>query len=621
MQYEGSKLSFNYEFPEIRNLDWIDNTYKLPDPTLNQPRYHENCPVGWRTTTIDDVARFLPQLCGLELDQAWRKFRTADITLMDWLPSKQSLPQNSKEYIKMFPMFNFQEPEMYSCLGYCANLHSQTNSKTSQLDILESIMEDPKLEIGDPKTIDPRDPCMGAPPPPPKPRPKVPEHVCCGMGVPPSPPPLSPPPPTLPPTEIPEVLLDSVEDPCKLNKDLDVSSMTDRDWVDFDVMEKYGYKIRPWVRLPTLNFLPIGVDTIIAGEKGYLVVDGGWQPQNKIEGEYDLPMQGQLDKNTYPPQSITCVCNPLLKKVEFVHPFRDRQLNNKMACMEVKLDPDREDGSSMYNIYFVGYNIIPNIKELEDNPREPQTSKAILCRDEVIVAIYNSNVKNWIGSYSRPYVRHFPNIQTNDLAFLNNKIFWVSEWADHGRKIKVQNDAFEPTELKWIPVISCFDFESKEITGFSFCQELYHKKIENCLLMKCNQNLYLVSRATLKNSKVPLGRFEVRLVEYKKGSPKLNFTKIATMPKQQYNYLFQNCYMCIDHIDEPAYQCRGGLSFICFYVPHCGTGVIFDVDECVWSNMDRNPGWDLGKKAKVHPLDLSKNALASCVWEPDFKAL
>lgn len=621
MQYEGSKLSFNHEFPEIKNLDWIDNVYKLPDPTLNQPRYHDNCPVGWRTTTIDDVARFLPQLCGSELDGAWRKFRIADIALMDWIPSKQALPDDPSNYMKLFPMFNFQEHGMHSCLGYFAETPNLPNTTSIQPNILD-LLRDPKAEVEELEPLDPRDPCMGAPKPPPKPRPKPPEPICCAMGFVPPPPP-SPPPPEPPPPIVPEVIVDPNDDPCKQFEDMvDVSLMTDQEWQDYDTARYYGYRMRPWIRLPTLNFLPTGVDTIIAGEKGYLVVDGGWQPREKIEGEYDLPMQGWWDQDLYPPQSITCVCNPLLRRFEYVHPFPDRQLNNRMARMDVKLDPEREDvdGSYMYNIYFVGYNVIPEIieKEAKDEPPDPED---IPCQDEVIVAIYNSNVKNWIGTYSRLYVRHMQNTQSNDLAFIDNKLFWVSEWADHGRKIKVQNDAFELAELKWIPVISCFDFESKEITGFSFCQELYHKKIENVLLMQCNQNLYLVSRATDKNPKVPNGRFEVRLVEHTNGSPKLNFTKIGTMPKRQYRYMFENCYECINHVTEPAYECRGGLSFICFYVPHCGAGVIFDVEKCVWSNMDRHPGWDLGKKAKIFPPDLSKNALASCIWEPDFKAL
>ena len=101
--------------------------------------------------------------------------------------------------------------------------------------------------------------------------------------------------------------------------------------------------------------------------------------------------------------------------------------------MEVKLDPEREDGSSMYNIYFVGYNVLRNINEVEKGTNEPSNPKAIPCRDEVIVAIYNSNVKNWIGTYSRLYVRHLHNTQSNDLVFLDNKLFWISEWASYSR--------------------------------------------------------------------------------------------------------------------------------------------------------------------------------------------
>ncbi|KAG0576155.1 hypothetical protein KC19_5G059300 [Ceratodon purpureus] len=630
MQYEGKKLNFSFDFPEIKNLDWSDDVYKLVQKTI-QPKYHDNCPVGWRTTTIDDVVRFLPELFDLELDLAWRKFRTADIHLMDWYPSLQRLPDDHDKYLKIFPIFNFQEPGMYSVLGYRGDLPPEPSPEVFQPDVmklaLQKAQSDNDEEACDLETkrsaipINPRDPCMGVPPPPYKPRPKPPEPICCKMMTPPPPPPPPLPSPP-PPEEPPPPPIEPGDDPCKQYENIpDVSLMTDEDWSILDVIGEHGYKPRPWCRLPTLNFLPTGVDTIIAGEKGYLVVDGGWQPRDKIEGEYDLPMQGWWDQDVYPPQTITCVCNPLLRRFEYVHPFPDKQLNNKMAQMEVLPDPEKEDGSNMYNIYFVGYNILPETNEFGEDKEELPNPEAIPCRDEVIVAIYNSNVKNWIGTYSRLYVRHLPTNQTNDLAYVEKKLFWISEWADHGRKIKVQNDAFEPPELKWIPVISCFDFESREITGYAFCQEYYHKKIENCLLVECNQNLYIVSRATNKNTKVPRGRFEVRHAEYEKGNPKLSFKKIGTMPKRQYNYLFQNCFMCIDHVDEPTYQCRGGLSVICFYVPHCGTGVLFDVNKCTWVSMDRHCGWDLGSKAKQYPPDLSKNVLASCIWEPDFKAM
>ena len=633
MQYEGTKLNFDFDFPEIKNLDWIDNVYKKNEqpgyPGPPPPKYHDDCPVGWKTTTIDDVGQFLPQLCGLELDLAWKKFRTTDAHLFDWYPSSQHLPHDPDTYLKIFPVFNFQEPGMYSVMGYHKDLPPEPSLEIPQPSSMELALQKSKQKNDDESrdletkhsaiSKNPRDPCNGVPPPPYKPRPKSPPPLCCKMQEPPSPSPPPPPPP--PPPVEPPPKLEPSEDPCKQYENLpDVSLMTDEDWAKIDVMGENGYKVCPWIRLPSLNFLPKGVDTIIAGEKGYLVVDGGWQPQDKIEGEYDLPMQGWWDQDVYPPQTITCVCNPLLKRFEYVHPFPDRQLKNKMARMEVIPDPEK-DGSNMYNIYFVGYNILPETNEFGKDQVELPNPEAIPCKDEVIVAIYNSNIKNWIGTYSRLYVRHLPTNQTNDLAFVYNKIFWISEWADHGRKIKVQNDAFEPPELKWIPIISCFDFESREFTGFAFNQELYHKKVENCLLVECNQNLYIVSRATNKNTKVPKGRFEVRHAEYIKGNPKLNYKKIGTMPKYQYDYMFQNCFMCIDHKDEPPYQCRGGLSIICFYVPHCGTGVLFDVDRCTWINMDRHRGWDLGEKSKRFPPNLSRSALASCIWEPDFKAM
>lgn len=630
MQYEGTKLNLP-DIHEIVDLDWFDDDYRLRKPGEGSPRYHDDCPVGWRTTAIWDIVRFFPELHGKELDEAWRKFRREDISLIDWMPSKYPDPDEPHKYMSFFPTFNFQQPGCYSCLAY--NGDSPPEPSSEQPDVMDLVRAridgneegctmESKRSMVTPGPRNPRDPCDGVPqkPWPPRPPPK-PQGHCCGMFdiSPPPPPPVETPPPP-PPPEPPRPPLEPGEDPCKQYENVcDPSIMSDEDWDNYELMGEHGYKYRPWVRMPPLNFLPTGVDRIIAGEKGYLVVDGGWQPRERIEGEYDLPMQDVWDLGMYPAQTITVVCNPMLKRFDYVAPFPNRRLNHKMARMEVRPDPETQHGGSIYNIYFVGFNHNPETNECGD-PVLPDPEDMPV-NDEVIVAIYNSNMNNWIATYSRPNVRYLPTNQTNDLALVNNKLYWTSEWADTGRRITVQNNEFKAPELKWIPVVSCFDFATREILGFAFCQDVYHKKVENLLLMECHKKLHLVTRATASNRRIPKGCFEVWIATHEEGSALLEWKKVGRMPKQQYDYLFNNCYMCFEHVCEPAYECRAGKNTICFYVPQCGTGVLFDVEKLTWISMERHSGWDLGRKTDNFPPDYSTNALASCVWEPDFTAM
>lgn len=96
----------------------------------------------------------------------------------------------------------------------------------------------------------------------------------------------------------------------------------------------------------------------------------------------------------------------------------------------------------MYNIYFVGYNVFLEISFLEISFLVKDIQKFLnlnflFCRDEVVVVIYNFNVKNWIGIYSWFYVRNLCNNQSNDLVLVDKKFFWVFEWVDYGKKIEV----------------------------------------------------------------------------------------------------------------------------------------------------------------------------------------
>ncbi len=610
------------EFAGIVNMEWIDGEFRLRKPGEGAPRYHTNCPVGWRTTRIDDIARFLPELHNPELNEAWRKFRRDDIEYIDWSPSYHLTPEDGSKYTSLFPTFNFNDSGCYSCLAYVGDVPPEPTTLQYSCQTLEDVLQEidtikksctretKRMGVlpGPPRLS--RDPCDGRSPPQKRAMSPTEKH-CCGAYViePPPPPNVIPQPPPPPPPPPP---IDPNQDPCNRDEKLpDVATMTEADWETYDLMGEHGYKCRPWVRLPSLNFLPICVDRVIAGEKGLLVVDGSLQSGEQVSGEVELPMHH--DTGVYSAeQSITVVCNPLTKKFEFIPPFPKQSVKFKMAHMEVVPDPAVDGLYNMYNIYFVGYSMEMHDGNTNDDPTCPDL--------EVFVAVYNSNIKDWVTTYSRPFVRPLVVNQTNDLAMVKRRLYWISEWADRSKRIAVQNNSTTAAKHKWVAVISSFDLETRLFTAYSLPQEVYQNKTEMPLLLECNMKLYVVSRATAMQKKIPEGRFEIRLATYEEGSVKVEYTKIGIMPWNQYQYLFSNCYTCVEHTTEPHYECRAGLTLICFYVPQCGAGVLFDVVKCTWSNMDRHPGWEVGKKVG-YEFVWHKNALASCIWEPDFRAL
>lgn len=101
----------------------------------------------------------------------------------------------------------------------------------------------------------------------------------------------------------------------------------------------------PWLSIAMINFLPPDVNTVIAGEKGLLVFDGG---------EYlSLPNQ-EFWRVKWPSQSITMVVNPLVQTFQIVPPLEDPKYAQefKIARLLVEELPGRS--KSYYKLYMVG---------------------------------------------------------------------------------------------------------------------------------------------------------------------------------------------------------------------------------------------------------------------------
>lgn len=106
----------------------------------------------------------------------------------------------------------------------------------------------------------------------------------------------------------------------------------------------------PWMTMSQLNFVPDDVHTIIAGEKGLVVLDGG---------EYlALPRQ-EFWKLEWPSQSVTVVVNPLNRTLQLLPPVEDEKYSQefKRAKLVVKEQPGLN--KSHYMLYMVGQRSLP----------------------------------------------------------------------------------------------------------------------------------------------------------------------------------------------------------------------------------------------------------------------
>lgn len=90
-----------------------------------------------------------------------------------------------------------------------------------------------------------------------------------------------------------------------------------------------------WLTIPGIDFLPSGVDNIIAGDGGLLCVNGGTQPRSKNIHTPPIPHAEDYNLHQYPQQSILVVCNPLTRELKFIPRHANKKLDRKVACMQI----------------------------------------------------------------------------------------------------------------------------------------------------------------------------------------------------------------------------------------------------------------------------------------------
>lgn len=101
----------------------------------------------------------------------------------------------------------------------------------------------------------------------------------------------------------------------------------------------------PWLSIAMINFLPPDVYTIIAGEKGLVVFDGG---------EYlTLPNQ-EFWMVKWPSQSITMVVNPLVASYQIVPPLEDPKHAQEYKIGRLLVEEHPTQSKAYYKLYMVG---------------------------------------------------------------------------------------------------------------------------------------------------------------------------------------------------------------------------------------------------------------------------
>lgn len=99
-----------------------------------------------------------------------------------------------------------------------------------------------------------------------------------------------------------------------------------------------------WCGMVKLDFLPAGVNDIIAGDGGLLCVNGGIQPRLGNPKTPPIPYADNYNYVLYPRQSILTVCNPLTKEVKYIPRHSNKTMDAKIAWMQATMPPAEATG-------------------------------------------------------------------------------------------------------------------------------------------------------------------------------------------------------------------------------------------------------------------------------------
>nr|XP_024378127.1 uncharacterized protein LOC112283543 [Physcomitrium patens] len=381
---------------------------------------------------------------------------------------------------------------------------------------------------------------------------------------------------------------------------------------------------RKWFGLPKLDFLPLDVNDIIAGDGGLLCVNGGLQPRMPNPQTPPIPHSQDYNHVLYPPQSILLVCNPLTKKIKYIPLHSNKTLDAKIALMITMAPPPScgEDTKILlqkkrYRLYVVGSHC------------ENSTPFKKGCNELVFMA-YDSRHDMWVSGSFVGQCR-FPksgktSIAIIDVGYMVSGQKKVSEGAQACKimvsKSKDLNSSLNESEphknmplvekthtwknklffihkptLKWHIV----DFDILDSQGFP------RKHMQAPRLLQCRPQgkVYALTRSIIDPCTI-----EVYEVLVSNGLPLGEYLQVTMMPKEIYNALFN------DLKTIRQYDCCASLNFLCFLIPKdmntATTIAIYDITTKQWST--------------TFTPDLSNQcgnctySFAKCEWIPNWQA-
>lgn len=431
----------------------------------------------------------------------------------------------------------------------------------------------------------------------------------------------------------------------------------------------FNQSSKVWFGLPKLDFLPLDVNDIIAGDGGLLCINGGLQPRKINPQTPPIPYAEDYNFALYPAQSILLVCNPLTKEVKYIPRHCNKTLNNKIAWMTTMVHPQKQKHNEppqqkhRYRLYVIGsHSEVPTLYKKGS--------------DELVLMVYDSRSNIWILGSVVGQCR-FPGSGKTCIAIFNegymiggqeksndfkidvkrhkrkNEIVKIdvekqkkpndedkvgienqkksnNDVEDHTKKLIKDNYKSDDTMSNFLTDEEIIDSTSCTKSNHMWINKIFfiqgstlkwhtldfdildlegfpRENLQAPRLLQCTagSSIYVITRSIV--DPVTIEIYEVVMYN---GFPSGDFLLETMMPKEIYIALFNN------KKSLKPYDCCAGLQILCFLAPddinNAVTVAIYDVTSKRWSTSLTPTFNNQGK--------FFSYALTKCGWNPNWFA-
>lgn len=345
--------------------------------------------------------------------------------------------------------------------------------------------------------------------------------------------------------------------------------------IDGNPIVGYNESSQTWSGMFKLDFLPLEVNDIVAGDGGLLCINGGLQPRTTNPQTPPIPHSEDYNYNLYPQQSILLVCNPLTKEIKYIPRHTNKTLDNKIAWMITMVHPQKNEFNKInppkhrYRLYVVGSH--QDVPTLYGNG----------C-DELVLMAYDSRSDLWIFGSIVGQCR-FPESGKTGIAIFDEG-FMIGGQEKSIEVTRVDIGKYKKTNLKSNNVNTILDenktpnLKPRVITSQLWKNKLFfvhrsslkwhtldfeildtegfpRENLQAPRILQCHpgDTIYVVIRSIIDPSTI-----EIHEVLMSNGYPSGDFLFVTMMPKDIYNSLFNS------EKSLRRYDCCAGLQSLCF---------------------------------------------------------